>query len=572
MFISPKYRTAFIHLWNLAKAFSQRIFLSATMPVATLHRFMEIAALEVRFTRFVRGATNRPEIRYHAVRVDPKKRDIHSVVANLARALQKAYFATESRGIVFASTVGDAKAVGAELDAFQHHSQLSPDDKKENMRRWTEGVKLGATGALKLQPWMVATPGLINGLDMDRVDGVIFEEEGMAGMYGGVQGSGRGGRTGHPCMCFFVTTGTFNPKVPDDDPALTKVMAKWTREDKCLRLTPSEVMDGVPVTCESLSKVYSNTQFCSHCKPNTDMTRLVERAIESAAKPSHTTDMTGYEGFDDLPLECFVGQAAFDSFSSDFTAGLALTPAATQIEDEPIGDLVTGMSRGPPSSYPIKESERLGTPLLPSASAPSVLAVRNIKGKGVAASPSMPIRMNAALAQGVDDEKLRKTAILDRLIDRIRGYCYSCYILTGQYKPKDHERIIGCKVGATFGMGWQNFKKSWISDLQNFHFCRSCGMPQDVQFKSFGPSSHLGFGKNCNIQDMIPTMIFAIKRHPATWAMVAKATHLPITMTDEDFADWVKIYTVNTSKYYNGLELVIWIIEHVLRHEDKSDL
>jgi hypothetical protein len=541
LWISPEFRSGFLRLWDLSNTSTQRVYFTATLPVRFMQSFMETAALHASFTTFIRGPTNRPEIRYHAVRVNSKLHSIHSVVINLAQGLQKAYFGPESRGIIFASRVEDAEEVSRDLDAFQHHKNLDAKAKEDNMSNWKDGVKWNAMGKPESKPWMVATPGLINGVDLPRVDGVIFYEEGMAGLFGGVQGSGRGGRTGHPSMCFFVTSGTFNPKVTEEDRACVKDMATWTRDDMCLRLTPSRVMDGKPVTCGSLAKVHSNTEYCGFCVPNTAMMKMVHHAVNTATKPSHLTDVSGLDDFSDLPMDCFLGIIPSETFSS---------------HNQPASD----------HRLPSTAITRFGSldSISPTSTATTIPCTPGDQSASV--MPSLAIQMNLSMAQSIHQAKLKKTDIVNKLILRVRNHCYSCYILTGQYRAKDHHRIIGCKLGCKFGMGWMNFKASWITKLQRYHFCTSCGVPQDVSFKPYGPTAHEGFGKACNVEDLIPTMIFAIKRHPETWLKAAKAANLPTNISDEQFADWVKGYTMNTANYYNGLELVIWVIQNLLHH------
>jgi hypothetical protein len=565
--MSAEYREHWMYLWKLALGHTQRVCLTASMPLTSMHNFMETAALSIQFTRIVRGPTNRPEHRYYAVRVDAKTHSVHSVVVNLARALQ-AEFQLDSRGIIFASTVQDAQEVATAMDAFQHHTEVSVDQKEKNVRHWKEGVRYTESGAMRLQPWMVATPGLMYGVDLERIDAVIFDEEGMPGLVGGAQGAGRAGRRGRPSVCLFVTTGTFNPTPKGADFSGVKKMQEWTRVDKCLRITPSGFLDGIPVTCEMLFKEYPTTEFCGYCRPNAAMTQLISRAIETADKPSHATNMSGLGDLNELPMECFAGIAPTEPFCSHNTPAstFASTPKAILASDRSQGpepswsDFVTPSAPPPSSAPPTYHRDA-------ASSQQTQGALQEPSDKGVRAHASMPIIMNAALANSVEETKLLKTAVLDRLILRVRSFCYSCYILTGKYRPRDHHRILQCGTGGTFGMGWQSFKKSWILSFPNCHFCTSCGIPQDVKFRSFGPPSHPNYGKDCNVEDMIPTMLFALKRNPPTWKLVAASAKLPIAMTDQEFAAWVKIYALGTTNYYNGLELVIWVITEILKHD-----
>jgi hypothetical protein len=124
----------------------------------------------------------------------------------------------------------------------------------------------------------------------------------MGGLFGGVQGTGRGGRTGHPCMCVFVTSGTFNPPQTGEDLSCVDHMKKWTKGNICLRLVPSGVMDGKPETCQSLKERYSNTEFCDKCQPGTVIARLILQAIENTPEPRHITCLDGIDDNDNSSL------------------------------------------------------------------------------------------------------------------------------------------------------------------------------------------------------------------------------------------------------------------------------
>ena len=96
-----------------------------------------------------------------------------------------------SRGITFAASIQMVKELQEEMKCFTHYSQQKTVN-TINMERWKEGYTM-EDGHRISQIWMAATPGLINGIDLDNIDGVLLGEEGMAGMFGAVQGTGRGG-------------------------------------------------------------------------------------------------------------------------------------------------------------------------------------------------------------------------------------------------------------------------------------------------------------------------------------------------------------------------------------------
>jgi len=490
---------------------------------------MKKAVLDPKLTRWIRGETNRPELRYHVAHIDIKQHALIPALANIARALEQEHFESKSRGIIFASSIEMVKDLAEEMKCFTHHSAQRLEN-EINVERWKDGgYQAGGDGGFIHKRWMAATPGLINGIDLDRVDGIVFGEEGMGGLFGGVQGTGRGGQTGHPCMCVFVTSGTFNPKPPtsEDLPCMAH-MKRWTTEKNCRRIIPSQVMDGHAISCRSLKEKYSNTEFCDVCLPGTRIMRLITKAIQDAPEPQHITHLNDDD--DDVSLGPKI--AVID----------AVIPSASFYKKPSASDL---------RRQPFKSSR---TSIAPATSSRPWESAR----------PGMAVQMNKVIADDVLHEKYRKRDLLDKYIGLVRGCCYICWFLKGEYDQSGHRPIYDCGLGKEgWGMGWQSFKNRYISALPKYHFCYCCGFPQDVGFKPFQPKFHSdGVGSdNCSIRDFAPLMIFAAKRSPKTWKMVSAEYKLKVDMSDEEFARWVAGYEENTSRFYNGLEMMIWLIE-----------
>jgi hypothetical protein len=514
LIISSEFRLDFSHLWDTALLNCQRIRFTATLPPKLTHYFMEKMALDARFCYFIRGETNRPELRYHVLKVDSRYRSLDSVITCLARGLQDLHFGANSRGIIFTATKEMARQMGEGMGCFVHFSDKDKVNQRRlndiNLAEWEEGYRQNNEGIRTHQPWLAATPDLINGIDMEFIDAVIFGEEGMAGLFGGVQGTGRGGRTGQPCMCVFVTTGTFNPPHHDNDLSGMDEMKRWTQEEMCLRIVPSENMDGHRMTCMDLSRIFPNTEFCGHCRPHTAVTKVIRDAYENAKPPSHLTPV-------DPPRITF--QAQFNSVSPQ----MILKP-----------------SRGT-----ISASKK--------ASAAKTTSSKT--------NTSMAIRMNVAMVEDMLDQKYRKSDVLNRaLLSVINDSCYVCWIIQGRVVSRSaHEPVIGC--GLTFGMGWKSFKCKIKDSLPSYHFCFSCGLPQKVRHKQFEPEAHTGFGKNCPVSNMAFQMLFALKRHSETWKLICERFKLEKGWSDEDFSKWAAKYVENTDKYYNGLEVLVWFLE-----------
>lgn len=545
LLISDVFRPKFFRLWEVALKNCQRIYLSATIPPRFATYFMEKTALHPPLTQWIRGETNRPELRYHIAKIDAQRHCIISVLSNLAAQLERIHFGPKSRGVIFCSNVKMVQDLMLDMDCFSHYSEQKTAN-EINMERWKDGFYVRDDGRQFVQRWMAATPGLINGIDLDNVDAVLFGEEGMAGLFGGVQGTGRGGRTGHPCMCIVVTSGTFNPPHDAHDIKCTQDMKRWTQEPICRRIVPSGVMDDKSITCEELAEIYPTTELCDICDPHTPITQLIKRAIANAMAPCHTTTV------DSLPHD-----------SSSLGVKMRLDKNSVQVESL-VGKSSHSSSLGV-KMHLDKNRVQVGSLVGKSSHQAS-------KSSKPATQPGMAIIINQALAEDLLAQKYRKTDVLNDCMTLLRDHCYVCWILNGSFKKADHQPIFQCGLGRQgWGMGWQSFKSRYMHQLPRYHFCFGCGLPQNVNNKNFEPVAHTGLGKECNAHNMINLMLFALKRSPHIWKIVCGQFSLDSNMGDEAFADWSSGYTADTAHYYNGLEMVIWFVQkYRIQYDDNK--
>jgi hypothetical protein len=554
LLISAEFRPDFAYLWDLARQTCQRIQFTATLPPQLIQYFMEKMALDARFCYFIRGETNRPELRYHVLKVNSRHRTLVSVIAGLARGLQNQHFGANSRGIIFTATKEMAREMNMEMGCFVHFSDKDRTNQRRlneiNMAEWEEGYRQDTEGIQTPQPWLAATPGLINGIDLDCIDAVIFGEEGMAGLFGGVQGTGRGGRSGQPCMCIFVTTGTFNPPRKDNDLCGMVEMKRWTQEEMCLRIVPSENMDGHRMTCMDLSRIFPTTEFCGHCQPNTVIIRLIQNAYQNANPPSHLTP-------EEPPRIAFQAQSNA-VVPSNLRPQITFKPSHGTIFNSKKASAANMTSASAKVTSASTKTTSAKTTL---ASAKVTSACAKTASASAKTNTGMAIRMNVAIVEDMLNEKYRKSDVLSRALQCVRNdVCYVCWIIQGKVALRGaHEPVIGC--GLTFGMGWKSFKCKIKDTLQKYHFCFSCGLPQNVRSYRFEPETHTGFGKNCPVQNMAFQMMFALKRHSETWALICDHFNLEKGLSGEGYSEWALQYVQNTDKYYNGLEVLVWFLE-----------
>jgi hypothetical protein len=476
------------------------------------------------------------------------------VIAKLANGLEKYFHGHKSRGIIFTASVQMAQELEEKMQCHTHYSDQKTVN-EINMERWKNGLKYRDDDTSFPQRWIAATPGLINGIDYDAVDAVIFGEEGMAGLFGGVQGTGRGGRGGRPCMCVLVTTGSFNPTHSLEDRSCMKEMKRWTTEAICRRIVPSEVMDGKAVTCFQLRDKWSQTEMCDICCSNTEVVDLIQEVVRCASAPSHYTHID----------ETFTSQ----SLSLGPKVSLDLSNACRGVFTQKSSLSVSNHSSSDSSSSRISRSSSFQSQSSTSLSTRSPSLTKNEMGSWTSTAsahpspsePGMGVRMNQALQQGHIQQKCQKSTFISKIIDLTRNNCYSCWILRGEY-CQAHDKVPK-DCGLTIGMGWIKFKQRILQKLPKYHFCYGCGVPQDVSFHKFEPTSHSGLGRSCNFQNALPQMIFALKRSPQIWGLICDEYQLNPQTTDEEFADWVAEYDPHSANYYRGIEILLkFIYDH----------
>jgi len=544
---SDGWRTSLQRLWEVGLKDCQRIYFTATLPPSHEHHFMQKAALDSSLTHWIRGETNRPELRYHVARIDSQRHTIISVLCNIAKNIEMVHFDEESRGIIFTTDAAMAEALNIEMGCFTHHSSRHIEN-TINMEQWIEGMRTDSKGIKHRQRWMAATPGLISGIDLDHIDAVLFGEEGMAGLFGGVQGTGRGGRKGNPCMCVLVSSGTFNPK-NTNELDLRGEMKRWTHEDICRRIIPSNKMDGKAMDCTQLKHIYPRTELCDICSPTTLILRVIKKAIENAKEPCHITAVPNASNISSVATQQSLEETLSLSLSN-YTSPQSSTVHPSTSKSTPFKTLQPSSFYAKATSLARGLSKALPTGVQKSKALPNRKAIVGLN-----------VQTNVAMVENNLKQKYVKTDGLDRMIKHVGDSCYVCWILDGKHRPNTHRSIIDCGLDVhSQGMGLISFKKRYMQAFPAYHFCHGCGHPQDVNHKKFSPPSHTGYGRSCNVPDSIAVMIFALKRHPDLWVKISKKFNLPIAMSDEHFADWAGTYNFVSPNYYNGLEALIWFI------------
>ena len=281
-----KFRNQWVAIHNMIiRNTWQIIHLTATLPICLQQKWETLLGIDRSRTIFLRGPTNRIELAYNVVHVNPKTHHIESVVKQLIRMLEDNNQHPDGRRIMFVASIPECDNLAKSFNCYKHHGGMSDEEKKDNMAGWKSGLIQNMDRTVRRETWIVATPGLITGYDYHRVEDVLFYEMGY-GLLNLVQGGGRGGRSGQKANVIVITSDRISEfhtgLKEDDDVELMGLMVKWTHNvTECRRVIISDAMDGMKVTCQDLA----GAERCDICKPDSKTAEMIEMAVMNSDKP-----------------------------------------------------------------------------------------------------------------------------------------------------------------------------------------------------------------------------------------------------------------------------------------------
>jgi Helicase conserved C-terminal domain len=261
-------RFQFDKIRQLAQYKVQKIYLTATLPPILVKPFLRRVGLPAS-TSVVRALTNRPNIRYHLLRVNEHVRRATAVAVDVANVLESQFTSGLSRGIIFVDSIEDANTIGRSFNNFVCHGKMDPIVRTQNQSNW-----FGTSGN---QKWIVATTGFIHGIDHPRVEGVVVCGL-LYGLINLAQAFGRAGRLGQPVSVVEVNNGLMNlihaPHESDDASGRAAVNRWIANATYCRRESLSAYLDGCRVNCGEL-----NAESCDICDPDTELLRLLRPLV-----------------------------------------------------------------------------------------------------------------------------------------------------------------------------------------------------------------------------------------------------------------------------------------------------
>ena len=273
IFLEDAFRSSFLRIKDLAQFPVQKIFLSATLPPFLEEHFFQMAALPSS-TLVIRAPTSRPNLRYHAMVVEPQIKSVDDAAKELCNYLEEKTFEESSRGIIYCADIATTDALADSIIECESHSRMGASELWQHQGMWKQGER----------KWMVATTGFLHGIDYPDVRAVIFVKI----PYGSLnieQGAGRAGRNGevanifvlHPLNHYWVGTDSrYRHQFGDYDPDCLIHAVDWVNsKTDCRRYGMSLLMDGQGTSCSDLPHAVK----CDVCGPEDLMTAAIKKLL-----------------------------------------------------------------------------------------------------------------------------------------------------------------------------------------------------------------------------------------------------------------------------------------------------
>jgi hypothetical protein len=518
-------------LKDLAAFPVQKIYLTATLP-PELERELKVASCLPESVPVIRESTDRPNLAYHVLHYDGYNVRTAETVVGLAQLLEK-QFETDSRGIIFCRTVARVEQLAPRFLHCKDHSKMTQEDRMNQFERWRSGMA----------KWVVATTGLLHGIDYGWVDAIIFIEM-PYGLVNFAQGAGRAGRKGRPSTIFLLHSseqGQIMPHASDsDETCLVGGQEYMLNTTICRRFVLTKIMDGMGVRCDEVF----NALHCDICEPHSKLV-LESNALVAvggrARQPRVYTD-------------------AILNASSIYRDGSVLTLG------EQVQDVMGGRMSLSEGSQGVGTSS-LGNDSIQQWTSPPSRALD--QGRG----PSMSILMDTGYAQKQKETLEEKVKLISRVTEVVKGHCAVCWAWKKRRIPADpdHKPFSSCKDKGEYvkGLyGWLDFKHAIKPALGKYEYCYNCGLPQGKLLPSSHPSFEQGMAvKKCPLNDFAAVVLWHIFHHDETWIAACKDNEELVEIMDvPKFRQWV-VVKKGQDMFWNGLELILWFMR---KREEKK--
>lgn len=132
------------------------------------------------------------------------------------------------------------------------------------VHQWRQGLSF----------WIVATSGLMNGVDYADVVNVIFYEPPF-GLLDLVQGGGRAGRKGQDCYVMVLQSDKLLQSKEEQDYQQIEALNEWLTNERCRRHIIGSRLDGEEASCSMDDKLIK----CDVCGKDDPIYKMAKDAM-----------------------------------------------------------------------------------------------------------------------------------------------------------------------------------------------------------------------------------------------------------------------------------------------------
>jgi superfamily II DNA/RNA helicase len=559
------FRKELANVFNLGGLGFPIVAMSATLTPTIRRLFWErmYGAFPTEARRTIPLVQHVPELLNFTILVasPPRNTSVEAVAVKICEAFGLAVVtkSPEFRGVVFTRTVEQTKAIARSLRAHAYCKDLDNNILKHALKSWSKSGK-----------WMVATSALMQGMDEDFVQCVVFVGN-PYGLLNFVQGMGRAGRRGLPAYIIYIPSSN-DRTVVGEDIQLVNAASRMAKFKGCLKsFCTSNITDecdeGLP-TCLDVN----GSERCGNCDPCGVPSTLLKLAVNGEVGERLPVSIDNY--FVSKLLR--TGRSSFQRSllpgnDEQRPAGFASSGRTAQYESD-------ARISSQPANQSTSKKQKLR---VSSASAPS----SSYQGAGT--SMSCILKGKAVQLDIAQAKELKESLGLDVL--GLTGKCIACWMLLGvqvDLSMSDEQPrwcsscynvelpkwcrspIMGSYQNAPDQSGFFKWKKVDVRFPVAHTACYNCWLPQDHKFNEMEPSLHEWkyYGDKCNMVEVLPVLIFVARHNSEFWGKICKVfTDIHADWNVHDLGRWL---VVGTGRGLMNVHHLAFEIFEMVKHRD----
>lgn len=274
IYASDSYRNLLKKIAKMSTLDCPHIFLTATLPHRQEPYFWQKLRIPTNASTVVRAATPLPTVRFEVIHYNLMETDEYFLCIQLAKNITPQLERDDAVGMIFVNNIEKVNYLARHIpSACRHHGHDPLQERQDALASWYAHSRR----------WIVATNGLIHGIDHRRVS-VVIVFECLNGLLDLQQAAGRLDRDrifAARCIVIQANKSYHVGTLLDDDVQCQHESDVFVHnKTECRRKYISEPMDGFPTLCSDIP----NAHLCDICKPDPVFLADVKVMIEAAKK------------------------------------------------------------------------------------------------------------------------------------------------------------------------------------------------------------------------------------------------------------------------------------------------